>query len=392
VKNGGQVRTVTQFYAFSLAYLMEPELHRRPIRFYEIDLLRFLAALTVVFYHYTYRGFQQGHYSPIAYPELGRLTRYGWLGVRLFFLISGYVVLLSAQGKTVRQFFLARVTRLYPAFWVACTLTFLVKRFFGPMPADGLMSPLHATFGQYVANMTMLPEFMAFPLMDEAYWSLTIELTFYFLIGLLIATKLLKHLEVVLAAWLGYAAVALSGIGRGGVLFPSLLFPAYAPYFVAGMLFYLLQQPKGRTPLRWGLLLVAYLLSVRAIVQASRRLALFFADTMSSAVSVAVLTSFFVIFYLVAFRKLNLNRFTWLAWLGALTYPLYLIHSDIGFIVFTRAHHLFNKYVLLALLLGGCLLTAYLIHRFAEKPLSKPLGGVVNRLLNFLLHRLTEPD
>ena len=115
---------------------MEPELHRKPIRFYEIDLLRFSAALSVVFYHYTYCGYQAGHLSPISDPEWARITRYGWLGVQLFFLISGCVVLLSAQGKTVRQFVISRVTRLYPAFWVACTPTCTLENKKGRSP-DG---------------------------------------------------------------------------------------------------------------------------------------------------------------------------------------------------------------------------------------------------------------
>jgi peptidoglycan/LPS O-acetylase OafA/YrhL len=58
---------------------MEPEPHKVPIRFYEIDFLRFLAALSVVIYYYTYRG-GQGHCSPRVFPKLVRVTRYGYLG------------------------------------------------------------------------------------------------------------------------------------------------------------------------------------------------------------------------------------------------------------------------------------------------------------------------
>ena len=82
---------------------MEPEPHQPPLRFYEIDLLRLLAALAVVFYHYTYRGYMANNYSPVAFPALAPVTKYGYLGVELFFIISGYVVLRSAQGKTVRS-------------------------------------------------------------------------------------------------------------------------------------------------------------------------------------------------------------------------------------------------------------------------------------------------
>ena len=59
-------------------------------RFYEIDLLRFLAALAVVLYHYTFRGFAEGGYSPVEYPILGEFFKYGSYGVQLFFIISGF--------------------------------------------------------------------------------------------------------------------------------------------------------------------------------------------------------------------------------------------------------------------------------------------------------------
>ena len=362
---------------------MEPEPHKRPIRFYEIDLLRFLAALSVVIYHYTFRGYAEGQYSPLAFPELSRATRYGYLGVELFFIISGYVVLLSAQGKTVRQFFLSRVTRLYPAFWVACTLTFMVKLLGGPGPTDAAMSPsLHAGLVQYAVNMTMLHEFLHFEVMDGAYWSLTVEITFYLLIAILIGFDLQKHLTLVIALWLAYTA--LPGAVREGTLFPTLFFPAYAPFFAAGMLLYLMQQPGGRTWPRYVLLLASYLLGLRASLGRVGSLVLLYHEPFSKLVVAVVITAFFVVMVSVAFRKIDLNRFTWLAWLGALTYPLYLLHNDIGFIIFHRGQHLANKYVLVGGTLIMMLAAAYLIHAFIEKRFSKVLGRQTNRLLDVL--------
>ena len=75
---------------------MEPEPHKAPLRFYEIDLLRFLSAVSVVLYHYAFRAYSQGNYSPVDFPVLGQFTRYGWRGVELFFIITGYLVLMSA--------------------------------------------------------------------------------------------------------------------------------------------------------------------------------------------------------------------------------------------------------------------------------------------------------
>ena len=187
---------------------MEPPLPKLPTRFYELDLLRCLAALSVVFYHYTYRGYAAGNFSPVEFLALGHLTRYGFLGVELFFLISGYVILLSAQGKTAGQFLLARAVRLYPAFWVACTLTFLVGRLWGQGPADGHWpDSLHAGLITYAGNLTMLYGFLTTPPLDGAYWSLTVEITFYLLISLLLAYKLLAHIDLFLTSWIAYTTL-----------------------------------------------------------------------------------------------------------------------------------------------------------------------------------------
>ncbi|WP_200211033.1 acyltransferase family protein [Micromonospora coerulea] len=67
-------------------------------RLYEIDLLRIIAALAVVVFHYTFSGWTQGH-SPVSFPALGEVSRYGHLNVDLFFVISGFGVLLSAWDR-----------------------------------------------------------------------------------------------------------------------------------------------------------------------------------------------------------------------------------------------------------------------------------------------------
>ncbi|RZJ94309.1 MAG: acyltransferase [Hymenobacter sp.] len=361
---------------------MEPELQKKQIRFYEIDLLRFLAALTVVIFHYTYRGYAEGNYSPVAYPWLGQFTKYGFLGVELFFMISGYVVLLSAQGKTVRQFFLSRVTRLYPAFWAACTLTFLVKRIWGTGPADSYMSPnLWADVKQYVFSMTMLHSFFGLSPIDGAYWSLSVEIVFYFLISLLIGYKLLRHIDFFIASWLVYAA--LPSALHMGTPFAGLLLPDYAPYFAAGMLFYLLQQPAERTWQRVGLLGFAYLLALRCILGQIAAATTTYHDAFSAPVAGIAITGFFLLFGLITLRIINLSKWTWLAWPGALTYSLYLLHSDIGFIVFHRLGHAVNKHTLLVNLVAAMILVAYLLHIGIEKRFSKLFGKQVSAWLTY---------
>lgn len=49
------------------------------------------------------------------FPVLSEVTRYGYAGVNLFFVISGFVILMSVWGRTAPQFIASRVSRLYPA-------------------------------------------------------------------------------------------------------------------------------------------------------------------------------------------------------------------------------------------------------------------------------------
>lgn len=364
---------------------MEPEARKPPVRFYEIDLLRFLAAFSVVLYHYTYRGYATNKYSPIPFLEIGRFTRYGHLGVELFFIISGYVVLLSVQGKTLRQFFISRIIRLYPAFWAACTLTFVVKLIWGTSVTDTHMSPLlKATLPQYACNMTMLQGFLGVESIDGAYWSLTTEITFYFLISLVISYNLMRHIDLCLALWLAY--VALPSSMQLGTTFNLLLFSGSAPYFIAGMLFYLLQKPEGRTWQRYVLLFLSYLLSLRMAIGQANASAAYYHEPFSWLVSVSIITLFFIVFLSIIFKKINLSRSKWLMWLGALTYPLYLLHSDIGFIAFHRFGHSVNKYWLLSGILAVMLGLSYLVHMLVEKRFSKPLGQQLNQWLLRLDH------
>src|SRR5699024_10591942 len=90
-----------------------------------MDALRLLAALAVVLFHFTTRdhgrwGAQLPHE---VFPALSHVVRYGYAGVHLFFTISGFVILMSVWGRSPRQFVASRISRLYPAFWVAVLAT-----------------------------------------------------------------------------------------------------------------------------------------------------------------------------------------------------------------------------------------------------------------------------
>ena len=90
-----------------------------------LDITRFLAAISVVYYHYLYRGWKIGELSDVSFSNYDGIFKYGYLGVQLFFLISGFVISLSIKKKGPIEFFIGRVVRLFPAFWFCALLTYI---------------------------------------------------------------------------------------------------------------------------------------------------------------------------------------------------------------------------------------------------------------------------
>ena len=87
-----------------------------------INTLRFLAAIFVVFYHFAF-VFYHSTLSYIDIPVLRYLFQYGYLGVDLFFIISGFVISLSAEDRNAYGFFKSRISRVYTVFWISAIVT-----------------------------------------------------------------------------------------------------------------------------------------------------------------------------------------------------------------------------------------------------------------------------
>ena len=339
-------------------------------RFYEIDLLRFLAALAVVLYHYTFRGFAEGGYSPVEYPIIGDFFKYGLYGVQLFFIISGFVILMTASKRDTANFVISRITRLYPAFWVCVSLTaaFILWKG-GELFQVGLV--------QYLLNLTMISGFAGVEMVDGVYWTLLVEIKFYALIFVLLLFGQIKRIEWFLVFWLGLTAFSMVAPLPKIVTF--LFLTDWSPFFIAGALFYLVRQ-SGVSLMRGAMLCISLLLSLGQNLKEIKHLEVLYKSEFSPYISSVVILACFAIFLMISLgmtSKLNSQK---LIKLGVLTYPLYLIHQNIGFMVFHELGGSVNRFVLLLGLVLFMLLVAWLIHRLIEQP----LGRLMNRQLKQL--------
>jgi peptidoglycan/LPS O-acetylase OafA/YrhL len=338
-------------------------------RFYELDLLRFIAAFSVLLFHYSFRGYAADNLSALPYLSLAPLSKYGFLGVNLFFLISGFVILMTASSGSKRHFVVSRIVRLYPAYWVCCTATFLVMR----CAASARFVP---SLRQYLLNMTMLNGFIGVPFIDSVYWSLQVEMKFYALVFLMLLFRQIHRAKALLGIWLALYLVA--GLVHVKLL-TALLIPEHAPYFIAGAIFFLISR-EGLSLYKGGVLAACYAVMLKQALPPLHDLGAHYHTTYSAVAVGAALAAFFAIFFLITSGRTEALATRRWQILGALTYPLYLIHQNIGFAIFNAAYPRYNAHLVLwgvvALMLGA----AYAVNR-VERLCAKPMKA-------FLLRRL----
>lgn len=339
-----------------------------------LDGLRFVAALAVVLFHFTGRdsiAWAEGVRD--VFPFLSRITVYGGFGPYLFFMISGFVVLMSAWGRPVHAFVASRVGRLYPAYWVAVLVTAAVL-FLNQELIDrwGSLGPSGVAM-----NLTMFQSAFGVPHVDGVFWTLWVELKFYLLLALLAMAGITRgRLLALCLVWPVAGALAAQ---TGAPLLVAVLEPVYAPFFCIGILLYLVHR-EGWSASTGLLLALNYCFALFTCSSYFVPWTLGVAGHGISFRWVAVLLTLSVLAIgLATLTRLSRLDWRWLTFLGALTYPLYLVHQVPGWVLIHRLGPVLPAYVAVGLVLGLVLVAAYLVHRFVERPLGGRLRRAVER-------------
>lgn len=345
-----------------------------------LDWLRLIAALAVVAFHYLFRGAAAGGFLQEGYPQAAGIAIYGYLGVHLFFLISGYVIAWSAEGRGWLDFAVARFVRLYPGFFVCMTISFAMM--FAIQPEWGSV-----TVRQYVANLFMFAPALGEGFVDGVYWSIVLELIFYGWVTLALMSGAFQTLRLELVAgWLVLSAVNEFSIGSHAMRF--LFLTEYGPLFASGILIHHIQT-RGRSAEALVLLAASLTLSTSLMTIGKGWMQVHYGTSvpMIGLVAANLAMHALLVGAILLREKVSATRLS-LA-VGGLTYPLYLLHQNIGYAAIDAFAPLAGKWLAAGLVTAAMLGLSWFIWRWIETPMQRSLMRVAGPALSRLTVSIT---
>jgi peptidoglycan/LPS O-acetylase OafA/YrhL len=348
-------------------------LRPRTSRLFVLDGLRLVCALAVAGYHFGDSWRLDGVRPPAYFlPDAAPVLIYGFLGVEVFFLISGFVILMSSWGRTVREFAASRAARLYPALWAGVVITSVVA---AALPVSGgLPFTRLPDTGDLLVNLTMLAEPLNTPLVDTVYWTLWAELRFYLIVACVLAAGLTdRRIRLLGTVWL---TAALIMPAFPGAALEQVVMAGYAPYFIAGMTMFLLRRDR-RDARSWLLLAACWLVSLHHVH--GRALDLRPGFEVAGWPAPVLLTLAYAVLLAIALGVTDRITWGWLRTAGLLTYPFYLLHQRAGYSMIRTVHA--GTGLPAPILIAGAVLVllvvAGLVHRFVERPLAPVVRAFV---------------
>lgn len=357
-----------------------PAAHRGKIE--GLEILRFLLAFGVMVYHYLY-------YGPISgvIPLMGDahpLLVAGRFGVSAFFIISGFVIIYSAANRSAGAFALARFSRLAPALVIASTFTMAVLVVW-PEP---LGLPSLSSYAKALSTVGLLAGGKA---VDGSYWSITIELRFYLYVFIvLLVLRNLDRLKLLVTLWIVASIVAMAAHEalphmRAVSAFRIATLSPHSGFFILGILYYLWRM-RGEHRFVGLLILPALLLASWQGYEEFEHVDMLDGVRAPAWVGIAIAAVSFGLVIGFAFNIANPLASRVARRLGAMSYPLYLVHQAAGYSLIVHLCGIFGwgaAPVVAAAVMALMVLVAYLISAYWE-----PFGrSVIDAVAGFMARR-----
>lgn len=315
-----------------------------------LDELRGLAALAVVLFHYL-TNYDKHYGHSFSVPDF---FSFGYLGVPLFFMISGFVIFMTvSNSKNIVDFAISRFSRLFPVFWVAVTITYVWVIFLGPVDRS-------VGFNEYVINLSMLHEYVGVPHVDRVYWTLSIELMFYFWMSVLLISKNLKWVCLI------FSILIIAGLLQQFIpeVVRQVFILKYIAFFSAGVAFF--KVANDGVKVQYVLLILLSLLYV------------YMYYSLFESIIITVIYGYFSLRMFVSWAP---NRV--FLYMGSISYSLYLVHQNIGYsIIQTGYQNGLDPLLSISVALLFSVLLAGILRRFVEVPGQRAVRNGLHRLIN----------
>jgi len=317
---------------------------KTPSRLPSIEILRGLAASAVCFFHFICgnKDFFPDH------SLIDRIGSFGFLGVEVFFVISGFIIpyALKRINYTIKQyprFILRRLLRLEPPYLASIVLVVGLNILASRMPGfqgGEVIPPL----GQVLPHFLYLIPLSDYTWLSPVYWTLAVEFQYYLLMGVL-------FLVLNRSKNLGFVALSLLLLASAFLITQGISFFRYTPFFVLGFTAYKFFVRE----IHW----VVYALLTAAALTSTVHL-FGFSFAVAGALPVLVIQ-------------------WWPSWqspvlefLGKISYSLYLIHVPVGGKIINLSARfvddLWMRMVVVCLAFGICVGVAYIFYKLLELP------------------------
>ena len=339
-------------------------------KFISIQVLRGIAAIMVMLYHAT------RHYNLKGLNFLGNIFKNGYLGVDIFFVLSGFVITISSveyfKNKNPTEFMFKRLIRIFPSFWLYLLLPltilyFVLPQFINDKSAFEFLNYLKVFF--LVFNH---------PTISHVTWTLSFELYFYFLFLMIIFNEKFKFLVIciLICSILNLIGLPVSQ----NLYFKKYLFSPLILEFLLGVLIaFILGKIRSKQKYLDLIFLLAsitlfllssYLDENNYIHISKHNRFLYFG-----------IASFLLILSSLLFENFNkISISKSLILVGDSSYVLYLIHSIIlsffnNSLILTGRFIIFNNQITTLFICLIIVVISIIIHKYTEKPMIRFLNG-----------------
>lgn len=272
-----------------------------------IQYLRAVAALLIVYQHA--REFIPEHFDHLKYFN-------GQSGVDIFFVISGFIMAVTAAQISPKDFLLRRFIRIMPLYWLATLLA--VALFFVARPLAG---NIDVTVPTLIMSLLLIPHEnathpgMIVPILTQG-WTLTYEMFFYATFASLLFLDLRKRILVIGLIYLCLSLLRLLFLDTRIPVFYALTNPVLLE-FVGGMMIAYLYLQKRLFPFTVNAVLLILGTGVLVVENFSEYPRLI----------VRGITAFMIVLGLVSLEKQRgLMNIGFMRLIGDSSYSIYLSH------------------------------------------------------------------